>query len=261
MFMMLIPISLPGDDFELIANCLSSLETRTDLSWRIFDETKIGRTTAAASRSRQAEGIDHEPHSIKSRLKALADHWHSFAVLPTRPERWDEESNTTFIPPLINNLSFEDHKETALKNDIFKLSLTTEQSTEADKIYQKWLKSYKREAAYFKDHPPRPIGWVAIPKLDLSVRNGWVRLLHDNAALSSVTSRLAEDKAYKPIHEACLIPPVSWRVPGEVDQRTEEERKHQRDAAKLVWAKRNAREDSQEDYLRNFRAQQSQTRA
>lgn len=250
------PTSLPGDDFEFISHCLKSLETRTDLSWRIFDETDLRMASSVASRRRgyRDQEITEEPFSIHQRLTALSDHWQALAVLPTKPERWDKESDSTFIPPLINGLLSGDHEEASGGDGTYNLSLTPEQSAEADKIYQKWLKTYKREASYFKDHPPKPIGWVAVPKSELSIRNGWATVLHDGAVQQSTTMKLAVGMAYKPLYDTLQLPPVSWRVPGEVDDRTIEDRRREREEAKFEWEQAKARRALQEDYLRQLGA-------
>lgn len=248
----IITVSLPGDDLELISNCLKSLETRTDVSWRVFDEADLRSTVNAAAQYRQNGMVEEEePFSFYDRLKALADHWDALGGLPTRPELWDKESDFTFLPPLIDTPSSGDQNSAENGN---KLSLNAEQSAAADKIYQSWLKKYKRNASYFKDHPPKPIGWVAVEKSELSIRNGWATILQDGAVQGSATRRLAADKAYKPIHDRLLWVPTGWKTPGEVDSRTEEEKELEYEEMRLGWDRERARRELQEKRLGKRRA-------
>ena len=66
--------------------------------------------------------------------------------------------------------------------------------------------------------------------------------------------KLAVGMAYKPLYDTLQLPPVSWRVPGEVDERTNEDRRREREEAKLEREQAKARRALQEDYLRQLGA-------
>lgn len=201
----LFPTTLPGDDYDLISNILQNLGTRKDLSWRVFEESDIRQVVMSAANRRagyRKEPIADEPFSIADRVEALFKHWDGLAVVPEKPELWEEASDTTFMKPLLQGRPIEGNEQTELMDRGHELILTPDQSDEADRVYTKWRKNRDREASYLKDHPPDPIGWFPVPKSDVGVRNAWNSLYEDGvvkAGRSVATSKLADNKAWKPI--------------------------------------------------------------
>jgi len=139
---------------------IQSLATRTDLSWRIYEETDIRTTvTSAAERGGyRDEPIANEPFFIPARVEALHKHWTELGKASGVPERWEDESDTTFLKPLLQAHSIEPDGQIVMVEG-HKLILTSEQSSEADRVYREWRKKYDWEASYLKDHPPTPMAW------------------------------------------------------------------------------------------------------
>ncbi|KAL3421687.1 hypothetical protein PVAG01_05843 [Phlyctema vagabunda] len=219
----LTPTTIPGDDYELFSNMLQSLATRTDLSWRVYEETDICRTIMAAANRREShkEPIADEPLSIKARVKALHAHWQDLGVAPGKPERWEEASDTTMMRPLLQGRSIEiEDQQVPFQHGGHRLILTPEQAMEADRVYRTWRRTRDREAAYLKDHPPNPIGWVQVPKAHPSDRGAWESLFEDgkvDVGRSVPNSKLVGNRAWKPIYGTFHYIPYNWRAPGETE--------------------------------------------
>ena len=270
----LTPTTLPEDDYQLFSNMIRSLETRTDLSWRVYEETDIRETiSSAANRGRGARNpIAEEPFSIKKRVKALSRHWHHLAIAPRKPERWEDASDTTFMPPLIATHSFGEgatklvgQTDTANAQDEvrwmaggFKLVLTSEQEAEATRIYNKWRRKRDHKVSYLKNHPPTPIAWVPLAKSSTGIRNAWDTLFEDGrveAGRRVSTSKLSVSKQWKPIFGPLYSEsiPFGWVPPGEEPQTTEDigadlEAMYQESD------RRAERRTKQEEYIRQLKA-------
>jgi hypothetical protein len=238
----LTPTTLPGDDYELFSNMIRSLETRTDLSWRVYEETDIRQTIiAAANRGGHAQKpIAEEPFSIMERVKVLNSHWQDLAVASWKPERWEDASDTIFMKPLIVTNSFGEVGaklggigQTNTRDEIrttgggFKLALTPEQEAEATRVYDKWRRTRDRKVSYLKDHPPSPLAWVPVARSDTGIRNAWDTLFEDGrarAGRSAPASILSGSKQWKPIFRSrdLELIPFDWVPPGEEHQTAED---------------------------------------
>lgn len=249
----LIPIALPQDDFELYSSILKSLETRTDLTWRIYEESDIRGTIMSVANRKQPDVA--KKYSIASRSNALYKHWDSQARQPGKPERWEEASSTTFVKPLLHGHSIEASEKGT--GEGFKLVLNAEQSAHADKVYRKWRKKYDREAAYLKDHPPNPIGWAPITRVNADVRNEVFQDDKGKTQRRPRHSKLLGNKGWKPIYGTFHDVPYSFRVPGEPEP-SQEELQEEFDAIKADHNAREARRKRQEAYEKELKAEKKQ---
>jgi hypothetical protein len=235
------PITLPDDDYHLFSDLLHSLETRDDITWRVFFETDIWSTiSAAANRGGYHELLADEPFWINERSKALNRHW---GHLYRSPERWEEDSDTVCVAPLLLPNSFgegarkladeivvsDGEIEVGKLDPGFKLTLTPEQEALATRTYNQWLESFDRRVSWLKDHPPRPREWVPAPKPVTGIRNAWNMLFPDGrieAGRSASHSMMAKTRKIKPIFRSPTIElvPFDWSYP-DGDQELDEETK------------------------------------
>ncbi|VUC32482.1 unnamed protein product [Clonostachys rosea] len=226
----LTPTTLPEDDYQLFSDMIRSLETRTDICWRVWEETEIRQTIlAAANRGSASKPIADEPFSLHKRVKALHSHWSDLERAPGKPERWEDASDTTFLAPLIATHSFGEAEagNKAAGGSGFKLALTPEQEADATKRYQKWRRDRDRKVSYLKLHPPAPMAWVPLAKSDTGIRNAWDNAFPDGrvqAGRSVPMGKLAGDQQWKPIFRSLLTEnvPWGWVTPGEEPQSPEE---------------------------------------
>lgn len=259
----LTPTTLPEDDYELFSNMLQSLATRTDLSWRVYEETDIRGTimSAANRRGYRKQPIADEPFFINERVEALYKHWHELAIAPGKPERWEDTSDTTFMKPLLHGRSTEGGEQINFKDEGHKLILTPEQSIEADRVYNKWRRSHDRKASYLKDHPPTPIGWVPVPKSNMGIRNAWDTLFEDGVVAAGrhvAVSKLAENQAWKPIFGSFHNIPWKWHTPGETEERSVEYITQDNDASVAEVARQTLRKNRQLEYLEELKVKLEQ---
>ncbi|CAH0046801.1 unnamed protein product [Clonostachys solani] len=229
----LTPTTLPEDDYQLFSDMIRSLETRTDICWRVFEETDIRQTIlAAANRGSASKPIADEPFSIHSRVKALHRHWGDLERAAGKPERWEDASDTTFLAPLIATHPFgepEAGNKAEPGGGGFKLVLTPEQEADATERYNKWRRDRDRKVSYLKIHPPTPMAWVPMAKSDTGVRNAWDSAFPDGrvqAGRSVPVGKLAGDQQWKPIFRSLITEniPWGWVAPGEEPQTPEESR-------------------------------------
>ena len=236
---------------------IQSLATRTDLSWRIYEETDI-RTTISSAASRggyRHEPIADEPFSIPARVKALHKHWTELGQASVVPERWEDESDTTFLKPLLQAHSIE-HDDQIVMDGAHPLILTPEQASEADRVYRKWRKRYDWEASYLQDHPPRPIAWHPVAKSQVGLENAWDSVLDGDvleAGQSVSTSKLAENKAWKPIYGSFHNVPSDHVTPGLENE--VRDYKEELVVLRASIAKQEARRKLQDKYLKELRAE------
>lgn len=266
----LTPTTLPEDDYQLYSDLLRSLETRTDISWRVYDETDIRNPIMAAS-NRYGDGkspMITEPFFIKERLAALYKHWDALDLSPDRPQAWETVSDTTFLKPIIQGRPLKggeadkhpDTQQSSMSDwtsGLFELSLTPDQEAEATRIYAQWRRKRDYRASYLKLHPPRPIAWVPVSRSDVGARKAWGTLFDDWATLAGrrvPDSRLVGNKEWKPIFMSAELElvPFSWVAPGG-QARTEEDLEREIATMDAMNNKRAERRTKQFAYLQELK--------
>ncbi|KAL2014844.1 hypothetical protein VTN00DRAFT_2369 [Thermoascus crustaceus] len=118
----LLPTPLPEDDLQCYSDLLRSLETRTDLTQRIFLEVDVRRTISAIAQDIYMED-DTTTYGIKERALALMKYW-----------------NQHMRDSSIENPPFEDRPVPPFKSDggdddAWTLRLTEEQASRAEREY------------------------------------------------------------------------------------------------------------------------------
>ncbi|KAK1765246.1 hypothetical protein QBC33DRAFT_561067 [Phialemonium atrogriseum] len=263
----LIPTTLPEDDYQLYSDLLRSLEARTDISWRVYEETNIGKTIMAAANRRGP--IANEPFFIGDRIKALHKHWHALELTSDRPERWESASDTMFLNPIIQGRALggggkhlDAAQQTSMSDSAsghFKLTLSPEQEVEATSIYTKWRRKRDHRVSYLKLHPPQPVAWVPVSRSDVGARNAWGTLFDDgtvSAGRRVSYSRLVGNKEWKPIFSSMdwAYVPHDWAAPGE-QAPTDEDLKKDIEALIAEGDKKAERNTKQVLYQQELKAQ------
>lgn len=142
------PTSLPDADHGFYSTLLRSLETRTDITWLISEETKICDAIERVH-NRQEPTVD-EGHDFKQRVKNLRQFWHEVRQ-PPQPHKWEPAYYSESLPPIIKSDA---------EAPIVKLPLTPEQEAQAEAIAALHLRKHARNASHLKDNPPNPMGFV-----------------------------------------------------------------------------------------------------
>ncbi|TQN67331.1 hypothetical protein CSHISOI_08102 [Colletotrichum shisoi] len=197
----MLPTSLPDDDYDSYSAVLRSLETRTDLTWLVIQETRVDQTVMAiANRGGYRSPIPEEPYDLHGRAERLHGHWFALASHKDRPDRWDVRFDTTHLPPLLAG-----HKATA------------------DAKYAAYRKRRDRAVSYLKDHPPKPMAWSPVQTDhpdEIAPGGAWEILFHKaivQAGRKVLGSRLAGNPAFKPIYRDLITErvPYDWVNPDE----------------------------------------------
>ncbi|KAM0424469.1 hypothetical protein ACHAPT_010393 [Fusarium lateritium] len=134
----MLPTTLPGDDLDLCSRMLRSLETRTDLTPLVLEETSIHSTMRGIARFRKPP--PHEPRDLQSRAIALESHWNS------------HRGNSGHLAP-----GYATCPSPPLVQEDYELALTLEQAAEAEADYRIWRTNRDRKVSYLKRHPPEPV--------------------------------------------------------------------------------------------------------
>ncbi|KAK6221266.1 hypothetical protein QIS74_04834 [Colletotrichum tabaci] len=216
----MLPTSLPDDDYESYSAMLRSLETRSDLTWLVIQETRIDQTVMAiANRGGYHSPIPEEPYDLHGRAERLHGHWSALASRKDRPDRWDARFDTTHLPPLLARHASDSGQD----GDSSGFHLTTEQKAAADAKYTAFRKRRDRAVSYLKDHPPKPMAWspVQMDHPDETAPGGaWEMLFHKGivqAGRKVLGGRLAGNPALKPIYRDLITEhvPYDWVNPDE----------------------------------------------
>ena len=142
----MIPTSLPDDNYGFYSELLRSLETRTDITWLIAEETRI---LNVIKRLQQRRGpLPEEPVDLKGRAQRLDKHW-SDTRSESRPDRWEVAFDANTIPPLVEN---EDNESTN------RLSLTPEHEEQAEAKVSRYLKKRTSYVDHLKNPSANPHG-------------------------------------------------------------------------------------------------------
>jgi hypothetical protein len=207
----LYPATLPGDDLQHFSDLIRSIETRTNMSWRVFYETKLAlRVAMAASREYLPfSTVTEEPFQMQTRLMALALHWVNITTKMDRPGIWEEQSATIFLPPLLPKSSLGEQDQGQVDRHIagdFKLVLSPEQDAKARAAYTRWRGLHDRAASYFQAHPPTPSQW------EVSTRSNALVHREEDSDDEPLRAKYAEGKMWVPIYK-----PVNFLdLPAEV---------------------------------------------
>lgn len=277
------PTSVPTDNFTLYSHLIHNLETRDDISWRIYKEIEIERNlrdakdrshyhrdeTAYSAYRRKTVQLPEEPFSIAARMAALHKHWSSDSFKANALERWDEESANVFLKPLLRGEPIEGNDQAPSgvaspiksKAETYTLQLSEEDSAQADVIYAKWRKKYNREASYLKDHPPSPIGWFPIPQSPDGKQAVWKGLFADGkveAGRSVSQGKLIKSNMWRPIYGSFHMIPFDWKTPGEAEDKDFEAIM---DGYKTEEKIRNDRKKEQDEYIEVVKVKAEQAEA
>ncbi|RBR12882.1 uncharacterized protein FIESC28_08373 [Fusarium coffeatum] len=159
---LMVPTSLPGDDYNLCSKLLRSLETRRDLTWLVLRETDIRDTISAiARRGGRRAPIPDEPHDLHSRVKALESHWSALEKRHTKLREWEPRYTTQPQPPLLEG------------QEEFDLDLSDEQATHAEIEYREWRSDRDRKVSYLKLNPPEPSAFVPVERREIQTDETW----------------------------------------------------------------------------------------
>ncbi|KAJ4267175.1 hypothetical protein NW762_003276 [Fusarium torreyae] len=192
---MMVPTSLPGDDYHLCSKLLRSLETRRDLTWLVLRETDIRDTISAiARRGGRRSPIPNEPHDLQSRVRALERHWSALEKCHTRLREWEPKYASHRQPPLL------DEKDGAV------LELSDEQAADAEAEYREWRSDRDRKVSYLKLNPPEPAAFLKVARRDIQTDETWDML---------PTSDSQQGLRLLPVYTPIIFQPVplDWESP------------------------------------------------
>lgn len=229
----LLPTSLPGDDYELCSALLRNLETRTDLTWLALHESGIKQSVmAVAQRSDSPHSpVAEEPFDLQPRFKQLNKYWRELESQPYLPQRWEPTFDTQLLPPLLkaqplvlNEANPDELITDQEQQDINSLNLilTPEQQLTAAREFEHYLATRAHKVSYLKAHPPPPMAFAPVAKQPLAVRTTWDKLLENGniePGESVSSNRLADEREWRPIYRSLLTEdvPSGWVQPGKED--------------------------------------------
>ncbi|OIW27823.1 hypothetical protein CONLIGDRAFT_634155 [Coniochaeta ligniaria NRRL 30616] len=213
-----LPTSVPDDDdYEFLSKLVRSLETREDISWTTLYETGVGDTLSAiADRHPWHAPFADEPLGLTDRFWKLNDHWSRLGKEAGKPERWEVEHDSTFLPPLTEARGVDGEAEAEAGLEAF---LSEEQREKMEKRWAEWKKERDRRVSYLKIHPPTPLAWFPLPTGE-GRREAWEEVMDDGvveAGKSVDPGRLAASQKWKPWYTSLMLEdvPFEWRAPGE----------------------------------------------
>ncbi|GAD98933.1 hypothetical protein NECHADRAFT_52057 [Paecilomyces variotii No. 5] len=232
-----LPTSLPDDDYALCSHYLRSLETRTDISWLVLEETGIDRTISAiSSRGRSWRNpIPDEPFSLHERFTKLHQHWWALQLDPGKPERWEKWFDETYLPPLLKSKPLENAQD----SQPFQIQFTPDQQAEADAKFAKYLRERERKVSYLKIHPPKPLGFVPVSRDSGASQRAWGSLFSDGvveAGRSISFGSLTENPTFKPIYGSLGLElvPFSWVSPADKDKPPQSDEDRERQTSQIL---------------------------
>ncbi|KZL84774.1 hypothetical protein CI238_10186 [Colletotrichum incanum] len=253
----MLPTSLPDDDHDMYSAMLRSLETRTDLTWLVIQETGVDKTIMAiANRGGYHSPIPEEPHDLHVRTERLHHHWSTLASANDKPDRWEARFDTTSLPPLVSG-----HASGPGQNaDATNLDMTSEQKMAADMKYRAYRKRRDRAVSYLKDHPPKPMAWFPIQKEPEITRSAWETIFNDGivqAGRKVLGSKLAGNPMFKPVYRDLITEhiPYDWvNLDEPVKEYTEKDHLQEMEAFREESRVRQERTDRQAKFQEELRA-------
>ncbi|KAK2001918.1 hypothetical protein LX36DRAFT_652801 [Colletotrichum falcatum] len=255
----MLPTSLPDDDYDMYSAMLSSLETRTDLTWLVVQETGIDKTvTAIANRGGYHSPIPEEPHDLHGRAGKLHHHWSTLASAKDKPDRWDTRFDTASLLPLVSRHT----PGSGSTVDSSNLDLTVEQRLAADAKYRAYRKRRDRAVSYLKSHPPKPMAWVPVQTGPETSRSVWETLFDDGivqAGRKVMGGKLAGNPMFKPVYRDLITErvPYDWVNPDEPPaEYTEKEHLKEMEKFRDEARDRQERTDRQAKFQEELRAEE-----
>ncbi|KAJ9157045.1 hypothetical protein NKR19_g3911 [Coniochaeta hoffmannii] len=219
-----LPTSVPDeDDYELMSKMVRSLETRDDISWTTLVETGLESTVSAIANRREA--FAPEPFELTDRFERLRWHWSRLRTEGDKPERWEVEHDTTFLPPLLKTEGLDGDGAVEGGGGLAAV-LSDEQRERMEERYAKWKKDRDRKVAYLKVHPPTPMAWRPVPTEQSAIRAAWEEVMDDGVVDvgKQVDPRLvAASPKWRPIYGDLLLEIVPFEWKGEGDRETTSE--------------------------------------
>ena len=221
-----LPTSVPDeDDYELMSKLVRSLETRDDISWTTLVETSVQDTISAIANRREAS-FAPEPLKLTDRFERLRWHWSRLQTEGGKPERWEVEHDTTFLPPLLKTKGLDGEGEVEPGWGLAAV-LSDEQRVRMEERYAEWKKDRDRKVAYLKVHPPTPMAWSPVPTEQSARRAAWEEVMEDGVVDvgKQVDPRLvAASPKWRPIYGDLVleIVPFEWKGEGDKEITSEE---------------------------------------
>ncbi|WDK21183.1 hypothetical protein CGRA01v4_12471 [Colletotrichum graminicola] len=255
----MLPTSLPDDNYDMYSDMLSSLETRTELTWLVVQETSIDKTIMAiANRGGHYSPIPEEPHDLHARAERLRRHWFTLASAKDKPDRWDTRFDTTSLPPLVVRHTPGSGPKTGFSG----LDLTVEQKLAADAKYRAYRKRRDRAVSYLKSHPPKPMAWLPVQTEPEESRSVWETLFGDGivqAGRKVMGDKLIGNPMFKPVYRDLITErvPYDWVNPDEpVVEYNEKEHLKNMEAFREESRARQERTDRQAKFQEELRAEE-----
>ncbi|OLN87489.1 hypothetical protein CCHL11_06190 [Colletotrichum chlorophyti] len=259
----MLPTSLPDDDYDIYSAMLRSLESRTDLTWLVVQETDIDKTIMAiANRGGYHSPIPQEPHGLHGRAKKLFDHWRTLDASKDKPNRWEAGFDTTHLPPLLTERALESNRNTKPA----KLELTPAQKAKADAKYKAYRKRRDRSVSYLKSNPPKPMALVPVHAGSDLRRCTWGTVLSDGmirVGRKMFGGKFAGNPMFKPVYRdlATERVPYDWVDPSQpVEEYSEQDHLREMDAFREEARIKKERTDKQAAYQKQLRAEERRLR-
>jgi len=218
---------LPTDDYSLLSDYLRNIETRTDLTWLVLEESTINNAVSAVARCQDSVITPRadEPFQLQKRFKALSAHWAAIARRDDKPQPWQAAFDTVVIPPLLKAQHFdrngavdqamisERQQELNQQDDKTAIRMTPEQQVSSDIQFKYYLRTRSYKVSYFRLHPPKPIGFVPAAKQPFAISNAWDKIFTDGiieAGRSVAFSQLADNDEWLPLYGSLILQHVPW---------------------------------------------------
>ncbi|OHF02937.1 hypothetical protein CORC01_01695 [Colletotrichum orchidophilum] len=259
----MLPTSLTDDDYDTYSSMLRNLETRQDVTWLVIQETGVDKTIMAiANRGGHHSPIPEEPHDLHERAKKLHHHWFTLASANNKPDRWDAQFDTTYLPPLVARQGL----GSGQKSDSSQLDLTPAQKAEADAKYKAYRKRRDRAVSYLKKNPPKPMAWVPVQTTPEKSRSLWESLFSDGIVKPGrkvAGGKLAGNPGFKPVYRDLITErvPYDWVDPDEpVKEYAETDHLKEMEAFREESRIRKDRTDKQAAFQDELRAEERRKR-
>jgi hypothetical protein len=219
---MLLPTSLPTDDYSLLSDYLRNIETRTDLTWLVLQESGLERAVLAVAQRRDSvpKPLADEPFELQKRFKALHTYWTALAQRDDKPQSWQVAFDTVSIPPILKAqpLAMNGAGDQALLNERqqqnkIEINMTAAQQASSDLQFNYYLATRSYKVSYLRTHPPKPMGYAPVAKQPFALRSTWDKIFTDGiieAGRSISFSQLANNDEWRPMYGSLDLQRVPW---------------------------------------------------
>jgi len=220
---------LPTDDYTLLSDYLRNIETRTDLTWLILQESKLENAISAVAQRRDSviRPRAEEPFELQQRFEALNLHWSTLAQRDDRPQPWQGAFDTVLIPPLLKAQPFDTNgavdqavlDERQQQDNLIPIKMMPAQQVSSGIQFKYYLATRSYKVSYLRAHPPRPMGYAPVAKQPFALRSTWDKIFTDGiveAGRSIAYSQLAGNDEWRPIYGSLFLQrvPYTWVQPG-----------------------------------------------